>query len=293
MILITGYTGNTGSLVLQQLLKTHNPADIVGVTRKVEDNSNTGINVFEADLSDAHAIQPLFEKYDIKSIIHIANIKYSPLLLEIANKYKVNKVVLIHTTGVYSKYRSYSSLYETIEKEILNNSYPNTNYIILRPTMIYGNHRDHNMHKLIKFLNMSPIFPIFGDGSSLMQPVHVQDLANATIAAFQSESIFNEDFDLSGGSVETYNSVLEIISIELKKKVRFVHVPINLAIFGAKISSKILPKPIVSVEQVERLQENKAYSNQKARDLLGYNPRTFKEGIFEEINLLKLRGMIK
>jgi len=293
MILITGYTGNTGSLVLQQLLKLHKPSEIVGVSRKQDDNYKTDINVFEADLSDPSAIQPLFDKYDIKSIIHIANIKFSPLLLEIANQNKVGKVVLIHTTGVYSKYRSYSALYETIEKEILDNSYPNTNYIILRPTMIYGNHRDHNMHKLIKFLDKSPVFPIFGDGSSLMQPVHVQDLANATIAAFESKTLVNEDFDLSGGSVETYKSVLGIISTELNKNVRFVHIPINLAIFGAKISSKIMRKSIVSVEQVERLQEDKAYSNQKARDLLGYNPRTFKQGIFEEIKLLKLRGMIK
>ncbi|MFP8782870.1 MULTISPECIES: NAD-dependent epimerase/dehydratase family protein [Planococcus] len=293
MILITGFTGNTGTLVLKKLSTIIDTNEIVGVSRTPVQDNAYNIKVFVGDLNNANSLNELFEKYPIKSIIHIANIRYSPSLLIKANEYGVEKVVLIHTTGVYSKYRSYSSLYERIEKEILNNTYPNTNFIILRPTMIYGNHRDHNMHKLIKFINRSPIFPVFGDGSALMQPVHVDDLATATVAAHQSDGLYNEDFDLSGGSVVTYNDVITAIRDGLGKKTKLIYIPIKLAIFGAEVSSRIMPKPIISVEQVKRLQEDKAYSNEKARNLLKYSPRTFNEGIIQEINLLREKGIVK
>lgn len=293
MILITGYTGNTGSLVLEKLLTIYKPEEIVGVSRTPVVNSTLGINTFNVDLNDSESIDKLFEEYQIKSIIHIANIRYSSNLLRKANEYKVNKVVLIHTTGIYSKYRSYSSLYEKIEEEIMNKSYPNTNYIILRPTMIYGNDRDHNMHKLIKFIKKSPIFPLFGDGSSLMQPIHVEDLATATISAHQSKELLNEDFDLSGGSVVTYKEVITVIKNGLGKNLKVISIPIKLAVLGAGFLAKVLPKPIITIEQVKRLQEDKAYSHEKARRLLRFDPRSFNEGILDEIKILKDKGIIK
>lgn len=293
MILITGFTGNTGSLVLQKLLKTTSPQEIVGISRNSVSNEYSNIHNFVGDLSNPESIDQLFSEYDIDSIIHIANIRFSPLLLQKSNEYNVKKVILIHTTGIYSKYRSYSSLYKKIEQEILSNSYPHTNYVILRPTMIYGNHRDHNMHKLIKFISNSPVFPVFGDGSSLMQPVHVEDLANATISAHGSKELLNEDFDLSGGSIVTYKEVLEHIKYGLKRKTKLVYIPIKSAVLGAEILKKIMPKPIISVEQVERLQEDKVYSHEKATSRLGYNPRTFEVGILQEIELLKDKGIIK
>ncbi|ANU10118.1 hypothetical protein BBH88_07275 [Planococcus antarcticus DSM 14505] len=293
MILITGFTGNTGSLVLKRLLKITSPQEIVGLTRESISEEYYNIHNFIGDLSNPASINELFSKYPIDSIIHIANIKYSPLLLKKASEFRVKKVILIHTTGVYSKYRSYSSLYEKIEQEILENSYINTNYIILRPTMIYGNHRDHNMHKLINFINKSPLFPVFGDGSALMQPVHVEDLADVTISAYQSELVLNEDFDISGGSIVTYNEVLSYIINGLDKKTKLVHIPIKLAILGAKIIKRVVLKPIISVEQVERLQEDKAYSHEKAKKLLDYYPRSFETGILQEIELLKDKGIVK
>ncbi|MDE0582095.1 NAD-dependent epimerase/dehydratase family protein [Planococcus sp. A6] len=293
MILVTGFTGNTGSLVLEKLSKIIDMKEVVGVSRLPVHMNTYDIELFVGDLDNTNTLNELFDKYPIKSIIHIANIRYSSSLLAKANEYEVDKVILIHTTGVYSKFRSYSSLYEKIENEILNNTYSNTNYIILRPTMIYGNHRDHNMHKLIKFINRSPVFPVFGKGSTLMQPIHVEDLANTIVTAYQSRNLYNEDFDLSGGSVVTYKEVITTIKENLGKNTKLVYIPITLAVFGANILKKIMPRPLISVEQVKRLQEDKAYSNKKAKELLNYNPRTFNEGIIQEINLLKEKGIIR
>jgi nucleoside-diphosphate-sugar epimerase len=293
MILLTGFTGNTGSIVLEKLLKTVPANQIVGITRNTDYFNKHNICVENVALEDEQGVEQLFKKYNFTGIIHIANIRYSPLLMSLANKYKVPKIVLVHTTGIYSKYRAYSKLYKEIEGKILSNSYPNTSYTILRPTMIYGNERDHNMHKLIKFLAKYPVFPVFGDGRALMQPVHVEDLADGIIRAYEKDIANNKDYDLSGGSVVEYRQVLNLITAELNKKVIFIYIPIKLAIFAAKVYNALFGKrAIITVEQVERLQEDKSYSNEKARLELGFSPRPFEQGIVEEINLMKKKGLI-
>jgi nucleoside-diphosphate-sugar epimerase len=291
MILITGPSGNTGKKVVNKLIDIYGKEMLIGISRK-EKTDNIGIVKDKVNLNNRKEVEKIFEGNNITSIIHIANIKFSPLIMELANKYQVPKVILVHTTGIYSKYRSYSQLYKSIESGILKNSYPNSNYTILRPTMIYGNEEDHNMHKLIKFLSKSPVFPIFGSGLSSMQPVHVEDLAEAIVKAHENPIAMNNDYDLSGGTVIEYKRILNTITRELNKKVVYIHIPIRLAITAAKFYNKLFKNALISVEQVERLQEDKAYSNEKAIREIGFTPREFEDGIKQEIKLLKEKGII-
>lgn len=293
MILITGWTGNTGSLVLERLLRRVPPESIVGVTRKSQPVNPYGIRQVTADLGNESDTEALFTRYRFGWIIHIANIRYSPVLMRLAEEHKVPRVILVHTTGVYSKYNEYSAKYKEIEANIVSGAYAHTSYTILRPTMIYGNARDHNMHKLIRFLAKYPVFPVFGDGSSLMQPVHVEDLADAVLLAYGSEGARNQDYDISGGSVVSYHEVIRTITGYLKKRVRLLHIPIPLAVWTAKLLAGVLKKKSpIKEEQVRRLQEDKVYSHQKAREQLGYDPRPFDKGIMEEIRILRQKGMI-
>ena len=51
---------------------------------------------------------------------------------------------------------------------------------------------------------------------------------------------------------------------------------------------KLLNKnPSISVEQINRLSENKSYSFKDAAEDFGYNPISFEEGINKEIDLMK------
>lgn len=293
MILVTGWTGNTGDLVVKQILKQSPEKKIIGITRNEDYQPIEGLTVELADLSDELKVEAVFKKYSFAAVIHIANIRYSPLLLNLADKYEVPHIILVHTTGIYSKYQSCSGLYREIEGLILNKQYQGTSFTILRPTMIYGNCRDHNMHKLIRFLSRFPVFPVFGDGSSLMQPVHVEDLADAIVACIGNNQVRNTCYDLSGGTVLQYQEILKTITGLLAKKIWFVHIPIQLAIGLATLYEKISRKPAISVEQVKRMQEDKAYSHENAVIDLNFNPRTFHEGISREINELRKEGLIR
>lgn len=292
MILITGWTGNTGSFVVKYIINKFPNKKIVCISRKINYRPIEGVIVEIGDLNDERKIRDVFKKYRFELIINIANIRYSPLLIKLANAYHIPHAILVHTTGIYSKYSIYSSLYKEIEELIFKNQYINTSFTILRPTMIYGNIKDYNMHKLIRFLSRSPVFPIFGDGSALMQPIHVEDLANAIVNCINNKKVKNMEYDLSGGSVETYKNILKIITRLLRKKVVFVHIPIKLSIGLIKLLNKITKEQIISVEQIERLLENKAYPHNKATMDLNHQPRTFIEGITQEITEMQSEGII-
>lgn len=292
MILITGYSGNTGSIVTEKLLKYYESSDIVGIARKNSGPNKQGIYTEKVNLEDKSSIERIMNKYEINSIIHIANIKYSPMIMEIAQSFNVEKVVLVHTTGIYSKYREYSKNYIEIENSILNNE-SSINHIILRPTMIYGNHRDYNLHKLIKFINTYPLIPVFGKGEALLQPVYVNDLADAIVNALNSKDVFQEQFIISGGSKIRYIELLKLISRQLNKKVTFFHLPLKLSTHIVGIFNKYLKVNIVSVEQVNRLMEDKTYPHDLAVKKLNYNPISIEEGIRREIDDLKQKKIIK
>lgn len=287
MILVTGLTGNTG----QAFLKHCPDKAIVTVSRKKQ-NFSSPILCEQGDLADEVFVESLFQRYKFSEIIHIANIRYTELLVSLAEKYHIPRIIAVHTTGIYSQYRACNALYQEIEKRLYNQPLKHTSYVILRPTMIYGNERDHNMQKLIRFLNQSPIFPLFGDGQSLLQPVHVDDLAHAIYTIHQRPEIQNDHFDLSGGSILTYEEVVRFITQELHRRVHLIRVPFHAAVSLVQLYN-LTPKPIIKTEQVLRLQEHKAYSHAKATRKFGYAPRSLEQGLHEEIKILKQKGMIE
>lgn len=287
MILVTGLTGNTGHAFLK-----HCPhKSIVTVSRKRQ-NFSSNIICEQGDLADEVFVESLFQRYEFSEIIHIANIRYTELLVSLAEKYHVPRIIAVHTTGIYSRYRTCNALYQEIEQRLYNQPLKHTSYVILRPTMIYGNERDHNMQKLIRFLNQSPVFPLFGDGQSLMQPVHVDDLAHAIYTIHQRPDIQNDHFDLSGGSILTYEAVVRFITQELHRRVQIVRMPFHAALSLIQLYN-LIPKPMIKTEQVLRLQEHKAYSHAKAARKFNYAPRSLEEGLREEVKILKQKGIIK
>jgi len=286
MLFVTGLSGNTGQ-ALQRCLPRE---EIVTVSRKKQTFSHP-IICHEGDLNDRIFIESLFQQYPFTEVIHIANIRHTEMIIDLAEKYRVQRVIAIHTTGVYSKYRSCSALYEQIEQQLQNKVLHYTSYVILRPTMINGNEQGHSMQKLVRFLGQSPVFPIFGDGQSMLQPVHVDDLAQAIATVYKRKDIQNDHFDISGGSIISYKQLIGFLANALSRRVYMIPIPFTFATASVRLYN-LLPNAMISTEQVLRLQEHKAYSHKKATRVFGYQPRSLEEGLLEEVAILRQKGLI-
>ncbi|HQX18073.1 MAG TPA: NAD-dependent epimerase/dehydratase family protein, partial [Anaerolineales bacterium] len=157
-------------------------------------------------------------------------------------------------------------------------------YTTLRPTMIYGNPRDRNMWRLIRFIRYSPIVPVFGDGKSLQQPIYVDDVAKAVVNCLSNENTIGKSYNIAGKHPLTYNEVIDTIARQMNKSVWKIHVPSKPVVALLSLFERLrIPFPI-KAEQVLRLNENKDFSYTEAQRDFGFSPLAFEEGIGMELS---------
>ena len=250
------------------------------------DNCDLKIEKVIGDLNDINFISEIMSGVD--KVMHIYNIHHSPIIVREAIKNKVKRLILIHTTGIYSNFKDASKRYKEIENEIneLNNKIENNLEItILRPTMIYGDMCDSNMSKFIKMVDKLKIMPVIDGGKSLIQPVNARDLGKAYYDVLTSPEVTSgKAYDLSGDRPIKIIKTLELISNELNKKTRFISIPLLLGVFLAKLVKIITFKKINYVEKVQRMSEDRSYSHVAASKDFDYNPMSFEKGISIEVS---------
>lgn len=284
-LLVTGITGHTGKWFLKALEENRFSDEVHVIVRPTSnteliDKSPVNIVKHVGDVRDKAFLLTALKGID--TVVHIHNIKNSLDILEAAVHNGVDWFIGVHTTGMYSNYKSASEEYINIEKKI-DAFRDKINVTILRPTMIYGSSMDHNMYKLIKFVDKSPVFPMFGNGRNLMQPVHARDLGYAYYSVLERPEITkNESYNLPGKYAISYKELVQTVADELGKKIRFIHIPIGLSYAAASVGERVPGFPIGG-EQVLRMKEDKNFTYQRARDAFGYRPLSFDEGIKEEV----------
>jgi len=290
MLLITGITGHTGSYFLKELIKNQYQKPIRCIVRE---NSNTSL-IDNSDLIMEKVVGTLEDKLfldkimkDVETIVHIYNIHHSPTIIQTAIESKVKRVILVHTTGIYSRFKYASEEYKNIEEKvarIVEESNSDIKITILRPTMIYGDLRDKNVSKFIKMVDAFKIIPIINNGENLIQPVHASDLGNAYYKVLMApEQTAGKAYNLSGKNPIKMKEFLQTISKELDKKVFFVNVPLGIAVFLAKSLFSLTFKKLNYIEKVQRMGENRSYSHKEAIRDFKYDPLKLKKGLHLEV----------
>lgn len=221
----------------------------------------------------------------VDTLLHIASITLSQKIVEVAAKVGVRRIVLVHTTGIYSKYKSAGEEYRRIDDAVYRICKEKSILLtILRPTMIYGNSYDSNIVKFIRMADRMKVVPMVKGGRFVLQPVHYKDLADAYYAVLINEKdTANKDFVLSGGSVIELRDIFLEIGKGLGKKIRFISVPFWFAYSGAVMLYLFTFGKKDYREKVQRLCEPRAYSHEEATQAFGYSPRSFSDGVADEI----------
>lgn len=294
-ILITGSTGLTGGFLLRKIADLYPNLEIVCLVRSSSkcDQLNKlplDLHYYQGDSGDAKTWDSLLSQYDFDTIIHLVQLRQVPSLISSLNKaHQQPRLIIVGTTGVYSRYNQYSSEYKQAEQCLVQYQ---GSYCLLRPTMIYGTCQDKNLHKLIRFCCRYHFFPVFGDGRNLLQPVHAEDLAQALFSVWQSPNIKGA-YDISGKTVITFRDLLSLISKLTGKTIYQPSFSLRLGIILASLSERLLGNHSpVRKEQILRLQEDKSYSHADATQTFGFIPRSLEDGLRDEINLMKDQRLI-
>lgn len=284
MLAITGITGHTGGFLVDELVRNQYPGKVrclVRDPRKAARLQSSGLDaqIVEGTLESEQALRKLFSGVD--TVIHIAGIHHSETILRIGRDCGVKRFILVHTTGIYSKFKMASQEYLRIEGKIMP-LLEAQHITILRPTMIFGDLCDHNISKFIRFVDRLPILPVVAGGKALVQPVNARDLAQALYKALMTEKSCGKAYDISGQQPVTLRQLYQMIAACLGKRRLIVSVPMWMCTAGARALRLFSLGRVDLIEKVQRMGEDRAYSHAAAAADLGYAPEPFAAGLRRE-----------
>jgi uncharacterized protein YbjT (DUF2867 family) len=289
-VLLTGATGLLGGALMEILLREgHEARCLVRETSPRASRLDPGrVEIAPGDAGDAEALGRALAGMD--ALVHVAGIEYAPSVVEAARAAGVGRLVVVGSTSAHSAYEFRSGLKKRMEEVVRSSG---LDWTVVRPAMIYGSERDKNVHRLLRFLDRSPVFPIFGPGTNLWQPVYHEDCARGAYEALVRPSAVGRSYDLPGAEPLPYKALVRTAAHALGRDPRIVHLPLEPVRRTLLLTEKLrLPLPVKS-EQVLRLREDKAYPYDDARRDLDYAPRPFDEGVRLEVARLREVGLIK
>ncbi|MGR9088543.1 MAG: NAD(P)H-binding protein, partial [Gammaproteobacteria bacterium] len=149
-------------------------------------------------------------------------------------------------------------------------------WIIFRPTLIYGHARDKNITEIARFIVRFRFFPLLGSASGLRQPIHADDVAQSCLTALTSPSLSNRAYTLSGGETLTYKEMVIRIFESLQVRPRLI--PIPLEFFKLAIAClRVFPRfRHWSTAMAERMNTDLSFDHSEAKRVFNFSPRPFR-----------------
>lgn len=148
-------------------------------------------------------------------------------------------------------------------------------WIILRPTLIYGHGMDKNISEIARFIKRFGFFPVLGKASGLRQPVHADDVANACLAALSNLAVKNKAYTVSGAEKLSYRDMVIRIFNAMNRTPRLLTVPVS--VFRLAVAClRCFPRyRYLSSTMAERMNLDMAFDYRDAERDLSFSPGTF------------------
>jgi nucleoside-diphosphate-sugar epimerase len=283
---VTGATGFTGSRLVPLLTK--NGYAVRCLYRASSDRSSLpqpGIEWAQGDLSDTDALSAAMRGMD--TLVNLASLGFghADSIIEAAKNAGIQRAIFVSTTAIFTQLNAVSRKVRVAAELSVETS--GLRFTILRPTMIYGSPRDRNMWRLIRFMRLSPVVPVFGDGQYLQQPIYVDDVVAAILGCLKSDATVGRSYNIAGRHPLTYNEVIDTIGRAMDRRAWKLHIPSKPVVSMLGLFERMhIPFPI-KAEQVMRLNENKDFNYAEAQRDFGFSPLAFEEGMGIELTSLK------
>ena len=123
--------------------------------------------------------------------------------------------------------------------------------VVLRPSIVFGA-EDAFFNLFARIASLSPVLPLFGGGMTRFQPVYVDDVARAIVAALDLPQAAGQTYELGGPRVYSFRQLMEIVCRVTRRRPLLVPVPFALAALKA-LFLQFLPTPPLTPDQVRML----------------------------------------
>ncbi len=269
MILVTGGTGFIGNVLIRHLSNLGYPIKLLlrpsketprlpkGLSLEVALTSLTDEKGLRASMKDVTVIYHLAsaESLGRKAQLTEVDIEGTQALLQAASQAGIERFFYVSHLGA-DRASAYPLLQAKAiaEYQIRSSGIP---YTIFRSAIAYGE-RDYFTNGLAFLLKISPFFVMLPEeGSSLLQPIWVEDLATVMTWSLDMSQTINETIKIGGPEYLSFKEICEIIIGLLGIKRQFVNVkPVILNRF-TEILEIIFPNFPTSVFWLDYLATNR------------------------------------
>jgi uncharacterized protein YbjT (DUF2867 family) len=276
---VLGAASLVGSCLIPML--TNSGCHVSAFSRKVIDRSNSNVSWRQLQLANSPHL-PSSEK-PIAHWLCLLPIWHLPPYLTLLEAYGVQRLVALSSTSRFTKNNSSDPEEQILAQRIAESEACVVNWaekhgiewVILRPTLIYGLGKDKNISEIARFVRRFGFFPLFGKAMGLRQPIHAQDVANACREALQETACTNRFFNISGGETLTYRDMVTRVFIAMGRHPRLLPVP--LSVFRVAVAFlRYLPRyKGWSAAMAERMNVDMVFDSSEAAQDLGFVPRKF------------------
>lgn len=147
---------------------------------------------------------------------------------------------------------------------------------LLRPTLVYGAGRDATLTRIAAMARRWGRFVLPTRADGLRQPVHVDDLAAAALAACEAQAAHGRAYDLPGGERLPYREMVArvLACVEPRPALHALPMPVFLALLRLAQARGIAGG--LGPGAVARMREDLVFDATPAARDFGYAPRGFR-----------------
>jgi uncharacterized protein YbjT (DUF2867 family) len=138
--------------------------------------------------------------------------------------------------------------------------------IIFRPSIVFGP-EDGFFNKFADMARLFPILPVIGGGKTKLQPVYVEDVAEAVARAVDGKVAAGKIYELGGPEVLTFRECLETMLKVTARKNPLVSMPFGIASLIGSVASLVpFVAPPITPDQVRLLKYDNIVSEKNEKE---------------------------
>jgi len=298
-ILLTGGTGFVGRHVLRELLaQGHQVRALIrrggapeGFERKevelVRGDINGPLTGFMEGIDGVIHLIGIIKEFPAQNITFEAlHTNATHNVVHAAKEAGVGKLIFISANGASEHGETRYQTTKWAAEEAVRNSDMN-HWCILSPGLIFG---DPGMEReefctviSSTLIQPFPILPIFGNGLYQLQPVSVEEVAEATIQALTLSDVHRQTIPIVGRRRLSYLELLDVVTRALGMRPKpKIKIPLPFVRTGMRFAGKMLP---ITSDQFAMLVAGNVADETHFYETFQVSERPFNEGSLEYLRI--------
>ncbi len=285
----TGAAGFVGRTMVRRFLNAGH--EIVAVIRSASDRDmlpEGSVRFIDGDILIPQTLQAAFDGCDVvvnlvgiiremgQATFQAVHVQGTLNTVQAARKAGVRRFVQMSAAGTRGDAQSMYHKTKWEAEEAVRSS--GLEWVILRPSLIFGV-GDGMTSMLIDLIHKAPVVPVVGPGTSLCQPISVEDVAACFQMAAEQDIHNGRTYEIGGPEQLPFKDVVGLIRRQIGSHKPTVHLPLFAMLPLTKVMNKFMPRFPITPDQLIMLQEDNVAEPNAALEVFHLNLSTFQDGL--------------